>query len=263
MLNVIIMNLGLNNIKTGMIPFRHVGAFSALLTFFVFSGIAECEINKAEAKWEEVSCRNGIRVLSREMPGSDIIAFSGDVTINADIGTVINVISDKPRRREWVDRLMESSTLKQDSSLESIEYTKISCPWPISDRDFVFRSTTYLDEERGRVVMDMSSVDYPGMPPVKGVVRGETRHSVYTLTRIEDGITRVEVEFYGDPKGWIPDWVTNVFQKRWPETTLTRLRNYTTRKEVRDSYTYFSRLSDYYLSFFAGLSGKEFVYNNN
>lgn len=263
MLNIIIMNVRLNKIKSGKLPLKHVRAFSALLTFFLFSGIAESEISKTEAEWEEISCRNGIRVLSREMPGSDIIAFRGDVTINADIGTVINVINDKSRRKEWVDRLLASSTLKQDSSLESIEYTKISCPWPISDRDFVFRSTTYLDEERGKVVMDMSSVDYPAMPPIKGVVRGETRHSVYTLIRIEDGITRVEVEFYGDPKGWIPAWVTNIFQKRWPEKTLTRLRNYTARKEVRDSYTYYNKLSDYYLSFFAGMSGKEVVYKNN
>ena len=263
MLNVVIMNIRLNDIKSRKPLLRHIRAFSALFTFFLFSGFAECEIKEIESEWEEVRCRNGIRVLSRDMPGSDIIAFRGDVTINADIGTIINVINDKSSRKEWVDRLLASSTLKQDSSFESIEYTKISCPWPISDRDFVFRSTIYLDEERGRVVMDMSSVDYPAMPPIKGVVRGETRHSVYTLTRIEDGITRVEAEFYGDPKGWIPAWVTNIFQKRWPETTLTRLRNYTTRKEVRDSYTYYNRLSDYYLSYFAGMSGKEVVYNNN
>ena len=263
MLNIVIMNRGLNRIKKGMDAFRHMIGCPALLAFFVFSGLAQSETGRAEAEWEEVSCRNGIRVLSREMPGSDIIAFRGDVTINADIGTVINVINDKQRRREWVDRLLESSTLAQDSSLESIEYTKISCPWPISDRDFVFRSTTYLDEERGRVVMDMSSVDYPDMPPIEGVVRGETRHSVYSLTRIEKGLTRVEVEFYGDPKGWVPAWVANVFQKRWPEITLTRLRRQTTREEVRDSYTYFSNLSDYYRFFFTEISGKKVVYKDN
>lgn len=263
MLNIIVMDLRLNKIKSGKFPLKHVRAISALLAFFLFSGVAESEPGKTEAEWEEISCRNGIRVLSREMPGSDIIAFRGIVTINADIGTIINVINDKQRRKEWVDRLMESSTLKQDSSLESIEYTKISCPWPISDRDFVFKSTTYIDEEKGQVVMDMNSVDYPAMPPAEGVVRGETRHSVYTLMRIEDGITMVEVEFYGDPKGWIPVWVANVFQKRWPEITLTRLRRQAARKEVRDSYAYYNNLSDYYVSFFAGMSEGKVVYRNN
>ncbi len=230
--------------------------FTLLLTVVIFAlilfpGKADCGDHSTAPEWREINNRNGIQVLSRHVPGSKIIAFRGIVTIDSDIGVIINTINDKSRHKQWVARLKENKTLRLDSPFESLEYTRVNCPWPVSDRDFVFNSTAEIDEEKDVVKMHLRSVADPLMPPRKGVVRAELHKSLYTLTRLEKGKTRVSVEFHGDPKGWVPAWVFNIFQRRWPMVTLTRLRNHTTKPEVKNAYTHYDSLRRYYLPLMA------------
>ena len=55
-------------------------------------------------------------------------------------------------------------------------------------------------------------------------VRGELLDSSFVLTRVEAGRTMVVAEMHADPKGDMPKWLVNMFQKGWAHTTITRLR---------------------------------------
>ena len=238
-------------ISNKKITLFHPGNFLpglATLLFLFFPGKANSAHGEGASEWREISNRDGIQVLSRHVPGSKIIAFRGIVTIDSDIGVIINTINDKSRHPQWVDRLKENKTLRWDSPFDSLEYTRVNCPWPVSDRDFVFDSSAEIDEEKGVVKMHLKSVVDPLMPPRKGVVRAELHKSIYTLTRLGEGRTQVQVEFHGDPKGWVPVWVFNIFQKRWPRATLTNLRNHVMKPEIQKVYSArYNSLRRYYL----------------
>ena len=198
--------------------------------------------------WEEINSREGIRILSRRVEGSPILAFKGIAEMEIPIGTLISVINDKARHHEWVPRLMESKTIELLSPLESIEYTRVSGVWPIADRDVVFRSVAVIDEGRRQVIMRMTSVEHRSMPPREGTVRAELTESTYILTALSQDKTLVESEFHGDPRGWVPTWIANIFQKSWPMTTLESLRAQALRAEGGKYYPHYGSLAGYYAS---------------
>ena len=66
-------------------------------------------------------------------------------------------------------------------------------------------------------------------------VRAELVNSLYRLTDMEGGKTRVEVEIQTDPKGWMPIWLVNLVQKDWPLETLNGMRGELSKDYCGDS----------------------------
>ena len=197
--------------------------------------------------WKKIKSKNGIKIFSRKVEGSSLLAFKGMATVNTSIGTLINVINDKPRHKEWVTRLAESDTVRLFTPLESIEYTHVYGIWPIADRDVVFHSKAIINQVKGEVVLLMHSVTDSAMPERDGIVRAELMESKYVLTILDDNKTSIEAEFHGDPKGWVPAWIANFFQRRWPFTTLKSLKEQAEKLEKEKVYPVYNSLFEYYL----------------
>jgi len=201
----------------------------------------------ADSTWKQIKNKDGIKVYSRKIEGSSLLAFRGVATINTSIGTLINVINDRSRHKEWVMRLAESDTVTFFSPLESIEYTHVYGIWPIGDRDVVFHSKAIINQAKGEVFLLMHSVTNPAMPEKKGIVRAELMESKYILTTVSKGKTLIEAEFHGDPKGWVPAWVANFFQRSWPFVTLKNLKEQAERLEKENLYPTYNSIFEYYL----------------
>lgn len=203
-----------------------------LIKIFIVTLLSLSNSASAENVWKEILNKDGIKVFSREVPGSHILAFKGVAEVNADIMTVINAINDKSRHKEWIPRLSDSSTLKSISSFERVDYTHLTAPWPVSDRDIVYEIKIEIAENKNRAIIKMHSVKYPDMPPKKRIVRANLLESTYILTSLDKKKTLIESEFYGNLNGWIPPWFANFVQKSWPYETLKNLR-----KQLNNRYT--------------------------
>ncbi|MCW8830584.1 MAG: START domain-containing protein, partial [Gammaproteobacteria bacterium] len=117
----------------------------------------------------------------------------------------------------------ESRVLKNFSDTEKLEYSLFAAPWPASDRDFVYRKKL-LHKDDEKIIFVMKVEESELMPEQDGVVRAEMIESLYTLTSITDKQTNVELIFYADPKGWLPDWVINKIQQVLPYRMLRGLK---------------------------------------
>lgn len=62
------------------------------------------------------------------------------------------------------------------------------------------------------------------MPEQNGMVRAQLIESYYTLTSLGKKKTKVELSFHADPKGWIPTWIINIFQRVLPYMILKNLK---------------------------------------
>lgn len=217
-----------------------------IVILFIFT-LSFPQTANAGYDWHEIKDKDGIKIFSRKVEGSDLLAFKGVATINTPIGTLINVINDKSRHKEWVMRLAESDTVSFFTPLESIEYTHVYGIWPIADRDVVFHSKAIINETKGEVIILMHSVTDPAMPEREGIVRAEMMESKYVLTTINDHATLIEAEFHGAPKGWVPSWISNFFQKSWPFVTLDSLKKQAEKLEKENIYPTYSSLFEYYL----------------
>lgn len=198
---------------------------------------------QASGAWEQVSDSGGIKVYRREVPGSDIIAFKGEGVIDAPVVRVGSVILDQARVPEWAQNVRKIKTVQRVADNELVEYTHVGTPFVLKDRDFVTRMHYEVDRASGEVHFDYKGVEHPDAP-VTGYVRGQVLSSAFTLRPIEGGSKTLFVgEIQADPKGSVPKWLVNFFQKSWPRKTLEALRRQCRKTEVVDNAGLVARLS--------------------
>jgi hypothetical protein len=187
----------------------------ALLAVSLFAGAA------LAGNWEKIDEDDGIVVYRKEVPNSPLLAFRGDAIVDAPIEKVLWVLGDNDHRTDWVDRLAESVILERKGAYDFVVYQHFALPFPMTDRDYVYRGRAFRDA-KGSVIVSLESVTHPKAPTPKGV-RADLVGSRYILTP-KGNKTLVTVEIMTDPKGNVPAWLVNVIQKSWPTKTLTGLR---------------------------------------
>jgi hypothetical protein len=47
--------------------------------------------------------------------------------------------------------------------------------------------------------------------------------------------TYIDVRVNGDPRGFIPKWIVNLFQKKWPKNTLEGIRKLASRTDIPET----------------------------
>lgn len=187
----------------------------------------------AEPAWQELSREDGVTVWRREVPGSPLVAFKGESVIDSNLAKVASVLRDSSRKGEWMDRLVVARLLREMGPGERIEYNRTEAPWPIKDRDFVFHAKADWDPVAGRITIKMKSVEDPEFPASPRCVRGWMVESTMVLTKLEGGRkTLVSLDVVADPKGGIPKWIVNLFQRHWPRKTLLGLKRQAAKPDV-------------------------------
>jgi hypothetical protein len=198
-----------------------------------------------EPGWEKVSVSGDVDVFRRNIPGSHIKSVKGVGVVYAPVDIVSLVLIDDEHAAEWVDSLAEARVLQVKSPFEYLEYNHASMPLIVSDRDFVTKVTMSVDELSGTVTILSEPVNTSLMPPRPGIVRGQLSGR-YILEPIHDGAhTKLTVEIHADPKGLLPPFVVNFFQKDWAQETIGGIRRQTAKKSLSPpaAFTEFLKLA--------------------
>lgn len=211
-----------------------------LLTFWLIALLLWQEINtstghaseKTEA-WEEVSQSENLTVYRKKMQDSSIFAYKGEAILQAPLERVLGAVMDTPRRTEWMERVIESKTLKSLGLMEKLDLMVTHVPWPLENRDFVFRSVLQYDRMLKKAILRLESIHDPSFPSPKKTIRGWIHHAAFEMTAVTDFSTRVVAESHIDPKGWIPSWIINLVQKSFPRKTMNRLTVQSLKPDVK------------------------------
>jgi len=180
-------------------------------------------VAQQDQQWQQVKDDNGIQVYTIDLPNTDIVKAKAIALINSPILRIRQELEDIASRHEWVPFLKQSKLIIVNSATKRLEYSLFSAPWPASNRDFVY-SLELVKESRDELVYKMHSVKTNLMPENKSLIRGEIFESIYTLTKINENLTRVELSYHADPKGWLPSWIVNIIQRALPYKILRNLR---------------------------------------
>lgn len=197
-----------------------------LTVLFTANGFATSEL-----KWEKFDEEDGITVYRADIKNSPIVAFRGIGEIETSIMNVTSILSNTDRKLHWVAKIKEAKLLRTLGTYEVVEYNHTNAPWPIQDRDFVFKAQLTPSKDWKQITIEINSTTDDLMPPKKSIVRGEILQSKFVLTQISPNKTKVQLEILADPKGLIPKWLANIFQKQWPLKTLQNMRKEAARKE--------------------------------
>ena len=179
--------------------------------------------NSSEPQWELVKDENGIKVFVFETEKSDIVKAKTNIVIKAPIQRIKQVLDDIDHRHEWVPFLKKSKSLTEYHNKKRIEYSHFSAPWPASDRDFVYE-VELINDSASKLVYKMFSIETELKPDDSSYIRADLFESIYTLESIDKETTAVELVFHADPKGWLPNWITNIIQRVLPFKILRNLR---------------------------------------
>ncbi len=186
--------------------------------------------------WEEVSRYDNLTLFRKEIPGNPVLAYRIAGSVNAPIAKLVTVITDTPRKREWMNRIQEARVLHEYGPADRLEYIHVHCPWPVKDRDFVYRTGVELDRERHRIVIRYASVDDPKWPEVSENVRAFVFFGTFALTPSADGkSTLVEAETHTDPRGAIPKWIVNLYQKKIARQSLDGMLQQVAKPGIADA----------------------------
>lgn len=177
--------------------------------------------------WEEISRFEQIVVYRKRVAGSQILAYRGEGIIRAPFGQVVTAIRDTPNKPNWIDRISSAEIVRVISPTERIEYMRAKIPWPVADRDFVYTTKVQTLPSEHQIRFELKSIEEPGRPEVKGVIRGIVHLTQFILTSLNGGqLTHIVAEAHGDPRGEIPPFLVNAIQKTFPPRSLRNLMRY-------------------------------------
>jgi short-subunit dehydrogenase len=174
--------------------------------------------------WERVRTEDGIVVSRKEVPGSPFVAFRGEGDVDAPLLNVGSVLVDVPHEKDWIDGVVDARILHKVADTEYVMYSHLGMPVPLSDRELVTDVTLSLDPGAKTMTVHMRSVSDASAPQTS-FVRAQLKDSVFVLSSIDGGRrTHVTAEIHCDPKGSVPAWIVNLFQRSWGYKTITSLR---------------------------------------
>jgi START domain len=192
--------------------------------------LAQCAISLAllvstagAADWTLEKQAEGIDVYTRPVPGSEIKEFRGEGVVSVDSDAIVTLLRDSDRFKEWFPNTIESKLLKRDGDV-SFQYSVMSTPWPISDRDNVFRSVTKRDKKTGGVEISVSAAPTE-FPIQSGRHRVTKARGSWRLTPRGPDKTLVTFTMHLEPGGGLPDWLVNARVVATPFEALVNLRN--------------------------------------
>ena len=175
----------------------------------------------ASDDWESVGTYDGVKVWRKQVAGSDLFAFKGEITTNLHIGKIIATFLDREQRKHWVDRFADQKMLEKPSPMLETYWIHFALPFPITDRDYVLRAEAQADANNHVFTARIKSVIDSRKGPDDCCVRAEAKNTFYRFEAIPGTEkTKLTVEVHTDPKGSLPDWLINMIQTKWPSKTL-------------------------------------------
>jgi hypothetical protein len=182
--------------------------------------------------WKLLGNDHGITVYSRQAPGSSIVALRGTGTIDAPLWKIAAILLDTKRAKEWADSLKESRMVRRIGPAAYVEFNHIGLPLILKDRDFVSEVRIDVNPDAKTFALVYKPADDPIVPATHDV-RGEITTGAFRLTSLEkDRRVALDAEVQCDPKGAIPAWIVNLFQKNWPLNTFQALQKQAAKPDI-------------------------------
>ena len=189
--------------------------------------------------WEPTGDADGVKTYRREAPGTSMLAFRGEATVDLHIAKLMKVFLDTEHATEWTDMLAESKNVGRISATAKVIYQKYDLAFPASDRDYVMELRYEIDAANKVVAARYKSVEDARAPENDCCVRAQTLSTYWKFTALPgENKTRIEVEVLTDPKGMLPSFVVNMIQKDWPRKSINALKARASKADVQPEPAY-------------------------
>ena len=184
------------------------------------------------AEWELVLEQDSIRVYSKGKNDSKLKAFRAEGIVHANIEKVLYTILDSHRRPQWNPKMDTVFYTKRVDSLSYHFAEWYKTPWPAKDREFLLLGTI-ISKTKNDITLLARSDHSLNNASEKHLTA--TVHSLeLNLKSLDNNSTLLTFKFDGDLGGWLPTWLINLIQKKWPLRFIQGLRSYSNNDVPQD-----------------------------
>ena len=188
--------------------------------------------NKTFSNWKPLFEKNGIKVYKGHLKGEAVIPFKAIGTLNGSLEEVVSVLLDFQEKPQWSPKLKSVKIHKKKDSFLKTFSEYYETPWPASDREFLLEGKMVIPHQNMVKLFATSSTN-TSLSKTDHVL-AHVNNLDLTLKRLTETKTAVEFVFMGDLKGWIPVWITNLIQRRWPYKFLKGLEGHILSKRAQN-----------------------------
>jgi hypothetical protein len=177
----------------------------------------------AQPVWELRKDQNGIRIYSRPAKDSKYNELKAVFDLPGTFEQLHAVLLDVSNYKTWVYATTSSILIEKKSAIEMVYYSRISAPWPVSNRDFYSDTRIWIDS--GRQQMRVSSRNMDNFPLSKEhIVRIPFLKAEWNITAPSSERLHVEYTLSWDPGGNIPAFLANAFSTNGPLQSFSQLK---------------------------------------
>lgn len=171
--------------------------------------------------WQKFHEEEGITLYRSQENESGLIPFRASGVFEGNIEDYLKVLLHHSEKSKWAPKLKRVALHKQISPNSFIFSEYYKTPWPATDREFLLRGeVVFAGNKHIRLIAnnakDLSFSD-------KDHIRCDVKLLNLDLKAVSSNKTSITFEFYGDMMGWMPVWLINIIQKKWPMRFLKGL----------------------------------------
>ncbi|WP_417335321.1 START domain-containing protein [Halobacteriovorax marinus] len=183
----------------------------------------------ANINWTPIHTEDNINIFTREAE-EGILPFRATGTIKAPLKVVLETLMDMSNKNKWSPKLKSVNIHKTVNENHMIISEYYKTPWPATDREFLLEGikekisdTKYIIRAKSVVNQDYSSTEH---------IQADVKYLDVTLEYKNKNETKIDFRFHGDLKGWMPIWLTNLIQKKWPLRFIQGLNKYISSRDT-------------------------------
>lgn len=195
------------------------------ILFILIYALALCQ----EGEWKLKRNKDGVAVYTRKLDDSQILEYKVLTTINTDLKSFIEIITNTNEYIKWQKNLESASTLLVINKYEFYNYITADMPWPIEDRDMVVHVKYEVDYEKGECFAYSETIpDYIKFSKdYKRLTNGKGK---WVIKQVDDYL-QVMYTFAGDPGLPVPAFIINMFLVEGPFITFCNLKEFALEKQ--------------------------------
>ncbi|PIK14021.1 START domain-containing protein [Halobacteriovorax sp. JY17] len=192
---------------------------SLILVFTLFFTLSTYSLEG----WEKIHTESNISIYSKPAE-SGILPFRAIGTISAPIQDVLNALMDLKNKNIWSPKLKDVKVHKKISEYEMTISEYYKTPWPATDREFLLQGK--LDRVNSKkFILKAHSINNSNLSS-RDHIQADVKFLDITIEDNGNNTTFIDFRFRGDFKGWMPIWLTNLIQKKWPLRFIQGLEKY-------------------------------------
>ncbi len=173
--------------------------------------------------WKKVAQEDNIQVFTRKT-SSSLLPFKAEGVINANVDQILEALKNHKTKHKWSPKLKSVKLHKELAENEYIFSEYYKTPWPAYDREFLLKGSI-KQLAPSKYQLKASSIDDKDLQN-NSHVQANVKTINVVIEKVALNKTKIIFEFYGDMKGWMPIWLMNIIQKKWPLRFIQGLRSH-------------------------------------